>query len=212
MGAVDNPALGFALEGNRLKQGALAARAQSQALGLDLGWDKAAQDLYKGGHQAYGNRMGSYADFEAASAAWDAKAQYSNLSGLFGVYGGNPGSLHPGPKPSDLMGFAMSGSLGSDARAAARYPGSGYFWTVSDAMAKGRKTAGSNLLSTFDAQSFGYDYGRASVAPLSALPGVPAMLGDAYRGGKEASSALVSGNNEHVESVLRKLEESADEQ
>jgi hypothetical protein len=86
--------------------------------------------------------MGGYADFEAASAAWDAKAQFSNLSGLFGVYGGNPGSLGPGPKPGDMMSFALSGGLGSDARSAGRYPGSSYFWTAGEAMSRGKKGYG----------------------------------------------------------------------
>jgi hypothetical protein len=130
-------------EVNSYMQRAGHQRAFGGALGLNLGWDKSAQDLYKGGHQAYGQRMGGSADFEAASAAWDAKAQFSNLSGLFGVYGGNPGSLGPGQKPGDMMSFAMSGGLGSDARNAARYPGSSYFWTAGEAMTRGKKGYGS---------------------------------------------------------------------
>ncbi len=133
---------GLASHGNMLRQRALGHRASGGAAGLNLGYDKAAQDLYKGGHQAYGQRMGGYADYEAASAAWDAKAQFSNLSGLFGVYGGNPGSLGPGQKPGDQMSFALGGDLGSDARSAARYPGSSYFWAAGSRMAEGKKRHG----------------------------------------------------------------------
>jgi hypothetical protein len=77
---------------NALTQRAGGMRAFASARGLDLGIDKSGLDMFKGAHQAYGQRMSPLADYEAASAAWDEKAKYSGLSGLLGVYGGNPGS------------------------------------------------------------------------------------------------------------------------
>lgn len=162
---------GMSLAGNRLRQDAISARAQGAGIGLDLGWDKSAQDLYKGGHQAYGQRMGGYADFEAASAAFDAKnTGFAVNAGMHAVLGASPGSSAPGPKPGDLMGFAMSGQMGSDARNSARYPGSGYFWAVGDRMGRAKQTMGSSSALTSrnwqqnDAVS---DFGVGMTEPLT---------------------------------------------
>jgi hypothetical protein len=151
-------------------------RAFAGARGLDLGLDKSGVDMFKSGHQAYGQRLSPYADYEAASAAWDEKAKYSGLSGLLGVYGGNPGSLTPGPKPGDMTSFAMAGALGSDAQQAGRYPGSRYFWTVGNAVNQNKERYGGNAV-------FGQGNYKAMTSPyvLGAMGGeIPGQLTDAF--------------------------------
>lgn len=163
--------VGMAVVGNELRQSAIAARVQGTGLGLDLGWDKSAQELYKGGHQMYGQRLGSAAEFEAASAAFDSKnSSYATNAGMHAVLGASPGSSAPGPKPSDFMGAAMTGQAGADTRRSARYAGSQYFHNVGNAMATGKSNQGGrNLLSSqnWQANSVAHDFGRGSAAPLA---------------------------------------------
>ncbi len=135
----------MAASNNSLNQSAGQKRALGAAAGLDLGWDKVAQDLFKSGHQTSGSRAAASAELEAESAAWDAKNQYaSHASAAARVYGGDV-SVSPGPKPADMMGFALSGQLGADSRASARYGASGYFSSVGNTIAQGKKSSGSSL-------------------------------------------------------------------
>jgi hypothetical protein len=159
----------MAAQGNRIRQAAIGARAQTAGMGLDLGWDKSAQELYKGGHQAFGQRLAAYADFEAASAAFDAKnTGFAVNGGMHAVLGAPPGSSAPGQKPADLMGAAMSGQMGTNARNAARYSGSNYFWAAGNRMAQGKATQGSNnLLSHNNWQS--YEAGWIGVSSSQAV-------------------------------------------
>ncbi len=201
-GAADGIAeWGLFSHANMLKQRALGHRARGAAAGLNLNYDKSAQELFKGGYQASGQRMGGYSDFEAASAAWDAKAQFSNLSGLFGVYGGNPGSLGPGQKPGDMMSFALSGGLGSDARDAARYPGSSYFWAAGTRMAKGKQQYGGGAAygNFFRPMSVGYTMGGAW--------GALANKGDANSPTNELSivAGMIGGSNQLLGSLGKNL-------
>jgi hypothetical protein len=136
----------IASHGHALNRQAIAAKAFAGARGLDFGIDRSGQELFKYGHQNYGQRLGSYADYEAAHAAWDEKAKYSNNAALLGVYGGNPGGLTAGPKPGDMASFGMSGTLGSDTRDSGRYSGSGYFWTVGDAVSKAKSNKGGKTI------------------------------------------------------------------
>ena len=173
---------GMSLAGNRLRQNAIGARAQGVGIGADLGWDKSAQDLYKGGHQSYGQRMSGYADFEAASAAFDAKnTSIATNAGMRAVMGEMAGSAAPGQKPSDLMGAAMSGQLGAGARDAARYAGSGFFTNVGGAMARGKQTMGGSALlhsNNWQQNSMKQDFITGLNAPVDALYGGEALAGE----------------------------------
>jgi len=190
---------GMAIVGNRLRQDAIGARAQGAGIGADLGWDKSAQDLYKGGHQAYGQRMSGYADFEAASAAFDGKnTSIASNAGMRAVYGENPGGAAPGQKPSDLMGAAMSGQLGSDMRNSARYPGSSFFTNVGSAMARGKRTmGGSALLSSrnWEQNTAGHDFGFGLAEGFRSVGNIGQFLGDAGSGISASNAGTGPGSS-----------------
>lgn len=123
----------------------LARSAHAGAAGLDFGWHKSRADLSKGGFQGYGQRLGQEADFEANMAAWDAKNAFAtHISGAAGVAGFNPGSIGPGPKPTDMAGLASSGGLGADTKRSAYYSGLGYM-SAMDSMISRNRNRGSSL-------------------------------------------------------------------
>jgi hypothetical protein len=190
---------GMAIVGNRLRQDAIGARAQGAGIGADLGWDKSAQDLYKGGHQAYGQRMSAYADFEAASAAFDGKnTSIASNAGMRAVMGEMAGSAAPGQKPSDLMGAAMSGQLGSDMRNSARYPGSSFFTNVGSAMARGKRTmGGSALLSSrnWEQNTTGHDFGFAIAEGFRSAGNIPQFISDAGEGISASNAGTGPGSS-----------------
>jgi hypothetical protein len=78
-------------------------------------------------------RLGSQADFAAQSAAFDNRRDYANqTSPYLSALGVDSGVVGPGNKPTDMMGMAMTGMLGSSTKQAAGYatPGSGGFWSA----------------------------------------------------------------------------------
>jgi hypothetical protein len=80
--------------------------------GQNLGWQGSAADLKGGGMRDYASKLGSSAEFEAQSAAWEAKNAFaSHASAMGGIAGMNTGALAPGPKPQDMNGMAMAGML-----------------------------------------------------------------------------------------------------
>ena len=88
-------------------------------LGQRMQWDSSAKGLSARGLQDYGQKQGSQAQFEAESAAWEAKNAFSShVSSMAGIAGMNAGNLNPGQKPHDTTGMAMSGML--DARETGR--------------------------------------------------------------------------------------------
>jgi hypothetical protein len=101
------------------------------------------------GLQDYGRKLSAEADFAAQTAAWEAKNDMaSHLAGLGGVSGMNPGSLSPGNKPTDMTGMAMSGQLGSGARAAAQYSGFGFMGAVDSTTRRGNANFGSSFVNS----------------------------------------------------------------
>jgi hypothetical protein len=88
-------------------------------LGQHMAWDSSANGLSARGLQDYGQKQGNQAQFEAESAAWEAKNAFSShVSSMAGIAGMNAGNLSPGQKPHDTTGMAMSGML--DARETGR--------------------------------------------------------------------------------------------
>ena len=95
-------------------QRAIAGLAANQ----EAGWNKSANDLQAGGLGGYSRNLDRQADFEAQSAAWEARNAFaSHASAMAGIAGMNAGSMSPGSKPQDLTGMAMAGELDSYARA-----------------------------------------------------------------------------------------------
>ncbi len=80
------------------------------AAGQNLGWQGAALDVNSNGMRDYGGKLGSQAEFEAQSAAWEARNEFaSHAAASAGIAGMNAGNIAPGQKPQDRDGMAMSG-------------------------------------------------------------------------------------------------------
>ena len=104
-----------------------AAQANSASRGTGLNWDQASERLKSSGHSAFAQNLGAQAEFQAQGAAWEAKNNFAqSASGMAGVYGVNAGSLAPGNKPTDRMGMAMEGLIGSGHRNAASFSGGSF--------------------------------------------------------------------------------------
>ncbi len=95
--------------------------AQSGA--LDAHWDMAVQGARRDGAQATAGRLSKVADFDAATAAWEAKNAFaSHASSAAGIAGMNAGNLSPGHKPQDMEGMAFRGQFGAQEQALAQFP------------------------------------------------------------------------------------------
>jgi hypothetical protein len=82
------------------------------AAGQNLGWRAAAADLNSNAKNTYAGRLGSQAEFDAQSAAWEARNEFaSHAAASAGIAGMNAGNIAPGQKPQDREGFAMGGML-----------------------------------------------------------------------------------------------------
>jgi hypothetical protein len=69
-------------------------------------------ELHQGANRDYAGKLGAQAEFEAQSAAWEAKNAFaSHASAMGGIAGMNTGALTPGAKPQEMNGLAMSGML-----------------------------------------------------------------------------------------------------
>lgn len=118
---------GLALGSNKVGQEAIGRQMNAMQRGADLHWQTAGANQAASGLGAYSKNLGALGQFQADTAAWEAKNNWAqNLSGAAGVYGVNAGSLAPGNKPTDSMGMAMSGMLGKSAGSAADYPGNSF--------------------------------------------------------------------------------------
>lgn len=137
---------GAASKKDQLTHDQLGAAAQAQRFGASANWTKSNLGMYSGGMKDYAGKLASEAEFAAQSSAWEAKNDFAtHVSGIGGVSGFNPGSLAPGPKPTDAMGLTMSGNLGSSAGQAARYS-SGQFLSNSQAVTRqGQNQFGSSF-------------------------------------------------------------------
>ncbi len=85
---------------------------QSAARGQDIGWQSRANDLNQNRLRDAGGKLSSAADYEAQSAAWEAKNEFAaHASAMGGIAGMNAGSLAPGDKPQQMDQLAVSGML-----------------------------------------------------------------------------------------------------
>ena len=82
------------------------------AAGQRYGAEGQGRQLASQGLKDYAGKLGGQADFEAQSAAWEAKNEFaSHASAMGGIAGMNAGNLSPGEKPSDTGQMGMSGML-----------------------------------------------------------------------------------------------------
>ena len=141
---------GLALGSNKVGQEAIGRQMNAMQRGADLHWQTAGANQAASGLGAYSKNLGALGQFQADTAAWEAKNNWAqNLSGAAGVYGVNAGSLAPGNKPTDSMGMAMSGMLGQSAGSAADYPGNSFLGR-GEAMARnGQGLYGSSYVGGF---------------------------------------------------------------
>jgi hypothetical protein len=118
---------GLELGSNKVAQEAIGRQMNAMQRGADLHWQTAGANQAASGLGAYSKNLGTLGQFQADTAAWEAKNNWAqSASGAAGVYGVNAGSLAPGNKPIDSMGMAMSGMLGKSAGSAADYPGNSF--------------------------------------------------------------------------------------
>ena len=84
----------------------------SASKGQDIGWNMKANELNQGRLRDAAGKYGSAAEFEAQSAAWEAKNEFaSHASAMGGIAGINAGNLSPGEKPMQMEQLAVSGML-----------------------------------------------------------------------------------------------------
>jgi len=132
---------------NSAEQKALAAGADATNQQADLRWRQMGAEQRRGALGDYARNLGSQAEFEARSAAWDAKHDFAKRhGGMASVYGVNAGSLQPGDKPADGMGMAMSGRLGSQAQSLASYSGKSFLTELGTTVSNERKKHGSGFV------------------------------------------------------------------
>lgn len=131
---------------DNLTHGQLGASARAGHFGAGADWAKMRAGLMSSGFKDYAGKLGAEAEFNANTDAWDSKNAYAtHVSGMAGVYGANAGSLAPGNKPTDALGLALSGNLGSSANSAARYSGGGFLSNANSMTSAGQAAFGSSL-------------------------------------------------------------------
>ena len=82
------------------------------ARGQDIGWERSGNDLRQGALKDQASKIGALGEYEADSAAWEAKNEFAaHASAMGGIAGMNAGNLAPGQKPGDTMQLAVSGNL-----------------------------------------------------------------------------------------------------
>lgn len=118
-GKLVNAAEGVAGVGGEMGRVALGRRADIMGVGATsegqrLAYSKEGRGIASSGLKDYGGKLGSHAEFEAQSAAWEAKNEFAaHASAMAGIAGMNAGNLAPGDKPTDMTQMTMGGMLES---------------------------------------------------------------------------------------------------
>ena len=152
---------------NAYNQKAFGISAANAAKSADLSWNSMGNSQKQQGQSTYAKSLGDQGQFQADTAAWEAKNNFAqNLSGAAGVYGVNAGSLYAGNKPTDKMGMAMSGMLAGkedDIGNAAKYSGNdtlmGFLGQAANEEARGRAQYGNRSV----AGHFGTNMGQSNL-------------------------------------------------
>ena len=115
-GGVVNALGSYGAEAGRV---ALGRRADEMAVNnsaaqQNLGYQKAGQGIASSGFKEYSGKLAGAAEFEAQSAAWEARNEFAaHASAMGGIAGMNSGNLAPGEKPNDMTQMTMGGMLES---------------------------------------------------------------------------------------------------
>ena len=154
------------LGSNAYNQKAFGISAANAAKSADLSWNSMGANQRQQGQNAFARSLGDQSQFEADTAAWEAKNSFAqNSSGAAGVYGVNAGSLAAGPKPTDKMGMAMTGMLGDDIGTAARYSGNGFMQQTQRIEAFGKNNYGNeHVAGQFDSTNLATVVPKAVIA------------------------------------------------
>ena len=167
------------LGSNAYNQKAFGISAANAAKSADLSWNSMGASQRQQGQGAYAKSLGDQGQFEADTAAWEAKNSFAqNLSGAAGVYGVNAGSLYAGSKPHDKMGMAMTGMLGDGIGTAARYSGNGF---IDNNVQQTQKQGKDHFGNKFVAGHFGTNIGQSNlwnVAPNAVAETAKYTIGD----------------------------------
>jgi hypothetical protein len=126
--------LGRSFGDNAITHGYNAVSSGYNQARAGLNVDGFAAGGMSSGYGQLQNRDGAHANFASESAAWEGRRDFANqTSGYLSALGVDSSVVGPGNKPSDMMGMAMSGMLGSEAKASANYfsEGGAFFGAVS---------------------------------------------------------------------------------
>ncbi|MEM2002618.1 MAG: hypothetical protein QXT77_08245 [Candidatus Methanomethylicaceae archaeon] len=97
-------------------------RAHATALGQSLGIESFRHSQDSAAFGQTSQRVSAAANFEAQSSTWLARANYANaVAATLSAYGVSPQTVSPGEKPTEYMGAAWLGQLGSSANDQAHY-------------------------------------------------------------------------------------------
>jgi hypothetical protein len=122
--AGDAGVLGMESVSDRLTQRQLRAGAFAGGFGAHNDWNAGYLKSAASALSDYGKVLASENDYNEKQAVYEAGNEFaSHAAGLGGVAGLNAGSLAPRSKPTEAMGLALSGQLGSRAEGAARFSG-----------------------------------------------------------------------------------------
>ena len=151
-------------------QRAFGISAANAATSAQLGWQSMGASQRQQGQNAFARSLGDQGQFEADTAAWEAKNSFAqNSSGAAGVYGVNAGSITAGNKPTDKMGMAMTGMLGDDIGTAARYSGNGFMQQTQRIEAFGKNNYGNeHVAGQFDSTNLATVVPKATIADYKA--------------------------------------------
>jgi hypothetical protein len=104
----------YGVEATKVGMGRMADEGFVRAAGRQqaLGYQKEGLAAVSGGLKDMSGKIGAQAEFEAASAAWEAKNDFAaHASAMGGIAGMNAGNLAPNEKPTDATQMGMAGML-----------------------------------------------------------------------------------------------------
>jgi hypothetical protein len=126
-----------------LAQRAGVANSMATGFAQNAEWDQTKLSKTGEGKGQYAGNVSAFNDFDAQSAAWEARNDFAaHASATAGIAGMNAGSLASMSKPTDATGLAMSGALGQSTQMEAGYSGNGFLTKVQSSTQKGKDTLG----------------------------------------------------------------------
>jgi hypothetical protein len=196
-------------------QRANLASAQANARDQGNSWERMKLGQTSQAQNSYASAIGDQANFEAQSAAWEAKNAFaSHVSSMAGIAGMNAGNLSPGSKPQDITGMSMSGAFNTykggggdvkggfftsgmssvaDTSGAAHYQGKGFIDHVNSTAAWGSTNLGESMVMDGYSPAGLMDTGVRGKIDSITTPSVQFALPNVVSG--QTGSALQTYNN-----------------